>query len=140
MLALWQEHLSHSPPPFVDVRAVADGQVSDITTHCVEGDSRACSTNQHVQQLATRLCNMLKKDLDRFEQEDAGTLEGRTKTMMAFAKTIQFLEELIKRMEVDGSSQYPQESVDFHKKLERQIEVLADIAFATAISSEPDSA
>ena len=60
------------------------------------GDIPAPAANAQVLQLASRLCNLLKADMDRFEQQEDMSLEARTKAMMAFAKTIQFLEELIR--------------------------------------------
>jgi hypothetical protein len=103
------------------------------------GDNPVPAANAQVRQLAGRLCDLLKADMDRFEQQEDVSLEARTKAMMAFAKTIQFLEELVKRMEIDGSSQYPQDSLEFDRKLERQIEVLANSRGTAGVYMQPDT-
>lgn len=70
------------------------------------------------------------------ENGKALSTEGRVKEIVSITKAVQVLEGLIANMETpkDDASPFPQDPMEFHRLLEKQIENLANGAGADAIS------
>jgi hypothetical protein len=117
------------------VQFATDSEAGNNPAQPLPADEIRCRTVR----LANRLVELLRQDIERFESAETGSAEGRVKAVTAFAKTIQFLEELITKMDAatDGSSQYPQDPLEFHRKLEKQLEVLAHGAATPGIPEGP---
>lgn len=72
----------------------------------------------------------LERQIEDKEAKNEMTLntEGRVKEIVSITKAVQVLEGLIANMETpkDDASPYPQDTLEFHRLLEKQIENLAN--------------
>lgn len=90
---------------------------------------------EEARKLAVRTAEMLRGELRALSREPAddparakGYSETRTKALLAITKGILSLEDLIRRMDsaIDEHHRYPSDVMAFRRKLERQIQAIAD--------------
>lgn len=108
-------------------------QAETTDTLCVEGDSDLQAERKLLTASMVRASRFLRHNLDQqtdADDQQASNLnnEGRVKEIVSITKAIQVLEGLIENMETpkDEASQYPQDTLEFHRILTKQIENLTN--------------
>lgn len=101
-------------------------------------------TNDQIEKaafLASQLLEFLTQQLNALKSEEDSDAfsEVRIKTALLISKGIQSMEDLIKRMDAAAheAKQYPQNLVEFSKKLEKQIAIIANAAGNKKLPKKP---
>jgi len=148
--------ISGTKLPLLKVRAQKDGwsaglcvfgqkeKLDDTMPLISSGDETLGEARQSLYRTLAGASRFLQQALERQIDEKDGeagnekalNTEGRVKEIVSITKAVQVLEGLIANMETpkDDASPFPQDTLEFHRLLEKQIENLAKSPGAGAVS------
>ena len=109
----WQEAPKH------EQETAASNSAMDLCSANLKTAKQITHFLQHMLEMQTR------EPVVNMDDADA---QAKTRNVLAIAKGVAAIEENIANLEnlIDATSQYPQDALEFHRQLEKQIEALAN--------------